>query len=123
VKLHAVDKEKPTKKFVGRKRQAAEKKSEKHHLIAAWGLGDAIGAREDDLIPFSDESILLGLGEIDLGKLRWHPAGRRIGSLALPHLVLVRKGLYAHLQRRRPGGCEGAQERKEDAAMVAAVEQ
>jgi hypothetical protein len=39
VKLHAVDKEKPTKKFVGRKGQAAEKKSEKHHLIAAWGVG------------------------------------------------------------------------------------
>jgi hypothetical protein len=31
----------------------------------------------------------------------------------------VRKGLCAHLQRWWPGGCEGAQERKEDAAMVA----
>jgi hypothetical protein len=123
VKLHAIDKEKPMKKFVGRKRQAVEKKSEEHHPIAAWGLGDAIGAGEDDLIPFSDEPILLGLGEIELGKLQWHPAGRRIGGLALPHLVLVRKGLYAHLQRGRPMGCDGAQERKEDAAMVAAAEQ
>jgi hypothetical protein len=123
VKLHAVDKDKPMKKFVGRKRQAAEKKSEKHHTIAAWGLGDAIGAGEDDLIPFSDEPILPGLGEIDLGKLQWHPAGRRIGGLALPHLVLVRKGLYAHLQRQWPGGYEGAQERKEDAAMVVSVEE
>jgi hypothetical protein len=35
----------------------------------------------------------------------------------------VRKRLYAHLQRRRPEGCEGAQERKEDAAMVVAAEQ
>jgi hypothetical protein len=35
----------------------------------------------------------------------------------------MRKGLYTHLQRRRPGGYEGAQERKEDAAMVAAEEQ
>jgi hypothetical protein len=58
-----------------------------------------------------------------LGKLRWHPVGRRIGGLALPHLVLVCKGPYAHLKRRRPGGYEGAQERKEDAAMVAAAEQ
>jgi hypothetical protein len=123
VKLHAIDKEKPMKKFVGRKRQAAEKKSEKHHPIAAWGLGDANGAGEDDLIPFNDDPILLGLGEIDLGKLRWHPAGRRIGGLALPHLVPVCKRLYTHLQRRRPGGCEGAQERKEDATMVAAAEQ
>jgi hypothetical protein len=123
VKLHAVDKEEPTKKFMGRKGQAAEKKSKEHHPIAAWGLGDAIGAGEDDLIPFNDEPILLGLGKIDLGKLRWHPAGRRIGGLALPHLVLVRKGLYAHLQRRQPRGYEGAQERKEDAAMVATAEQ
>jgi hypothetical protein len=69
VKLHAVDKEKPTKKFMGRKRQATEKKSEEHHPKATWGLGDAIGAGEDDLIPFSNETILLGLGEIDLGKL------------------------------------------------------
>jgi hypothetical protein len=35
----------------------------------------------------------------------------------------VRKGLYAHLQWRQPRGCEGAQERKEDASMVAAAEQ
>jgi hypothetical protein len=35
----------------------------------------------------------------------------------------VHKGLYAHLQRRRPGGCERAQERREDATMVAAVDQ
>jgi hypothetical protein len=34
----------------------------------------------------------------------------------------VRKGLYTHLQRRRPGGCEGAQERTGVAAMVAAEE-
>jgi hypothetical protein len=31
----------------------------------------------------------------------------------------VGKGLYAHLQQRRQGGYEGAQRRKEDAAMVA----
>jgi hypothetical protein len=98
MELHTVDKEKPMKKFVGRKGQATEKKSEEHHPIVARGLGDAIGAGEDDLIPFSDEPILLGPGEIDLGKFRWHPSGRRIGGLAFPHIVLVRKGLYAHLQ-------------------------
>jgi hypothetical protein len=51
VKLHAVNKEKPMKKFVGRKRKTAQKKREKHHPIAARGLGDALGAREDSLIP------------------------------------------------------------------------
>jgi hypothetical protein len=69
VKLYAVKKEKPTTKFVGRKRSAAEKKGEEHHPIAARGLGDALGAGEDDLVPFSDEPILLGLGEIGLHKL------------------------------------------------------
>jgi hypothetical protein len=32
----------------------------------------------------------------------------------------VGKALYVHLQQQRLGGCEGAQKRKEDAAMVAA---
>jgi hypothetical protein len=35
----------------------------------------------------------------------------------------VCKRLYTHLQRRWPEGYEGAQERKEDATMVAAAEQ
>jgi hypothetical protein len=121
VKLHAVDKEKITKKFVGRKGQAAEKKSEEHHPIAAWGLGDAIGAGKDDLIPFSDEPILLGLGEIDLHKFRWYPVGRRVGSL-LPHLILVGKALDAHLRKLRAGAAQEAQKRTRIAAMVAAEE-
>jgi hypothetical protein len=74
-----------------------ENKGEEHHLIAAWGLGDALDAGKDDLVPFSDETLLLGLGEIGLCKLQWHPAGRRIGDLLLPHLILVGKALDAHL--------------------------
>jgi hypothetical protein len=62
----------------------------------------------------------LGLGEIGLPKLRGHPAGRRIGDLLLTHLVLVGKAFYAHLQQLQQGGCEGAQKRKGDAAMVVA---
>jgi hypothetical protein len=34
MQLHAIDKEKPTKKFVGRKRKATEEKSKEHHPIA-----------------------------------------------------------------------------------------
>jgi hypothetical protein len=44
VKLHAIDKKEPMKKFVGRQRKIAEEKRKKHNLIAAWGLGDALGA-------------------------------------------------------------------------------
>jgi hypothetical protein len=36
------------KEFVGRKRKTAEEKSEKHHPMAARGLGDALGTREND---------------------------------------------------------------------------
>jgi hypothetical protein len=66
VKLHVVNKEKPTKKFVGRKRKSTQEKSKEHHPIAARGLGDALRAREDDLIPFVEESFFLRLGQIGL---------------------------------------------------------
>jgi hypothetical protein len=69
VKLHAIDKQKPTKKFVGRERKTAKEESKEHHPIAARGLGDALGAREDDLIPFDKESLCLGLGQIGLFEL------------------------------------------------------
>jgi hypothetical protein len=62
VKLHAINKEKPTKKFVGRKRKTTEEESKKHHPIATRGLGDALGAREDDLLPSDEEPVPLSLG-------------------------------------------------------------
>jgi hypothetical protein len=96
VKLHTVHKEKPTKELVGRERETAQEKGKKHHSEAARGLGDALGAREDDLIVVGDETISLDLGEILLLEIKGHPAGR-IGSVALPHLVLLHKGLDAHL--------------------------
>jgi hypothetical protein len=75
MKLHAVNKKKPVEKFMGRERESAQEESKKHHPIAARGLGDAFGAGEDDLVPFGDEPLFLGLGEIRLPKLRGHPAG------------------------------------------------
>jgi hypothetical protein len=71
------------------------------------------------LVTSGEKSILLGLGQIGLLELRWHLAGRRVGDLLLPHLVLVHETFDAHLQEATPGGCEGAQKRKRDAAMVA----
>jgi hypothetical protein len=68
VKLHAVNKEKPTKKFVGRERKSTQQKSEEHHPIAARGLGDALRAGENDPIPYDEESFFLGLGQIGLFK-------------------------------------------------------
>jgi hypothetical protein len=122
VKLHTVHKEKPTEELVGRERETAQEEGKEHHLVAALGLGDALGAGEDNLVAVDDESISLGLGEIRLLELRRHPIGRCIGGFAFPHLVLVRKGLYAHLRWRQLGGYAGAQKRARFAAMMAAAE-
>jgi hypothetical protein len=69
VKLYAINKKEPTKKFVGRERKTAQEKRKEHHPIAARGLGDALGAGEDDLVLFDEESLFLGLGQIGLFKL------------------------------------------------------
>jgi hypothetical protein len=42
VKLHAIDKEKPTKKLMGKQRKAAEKKSKEHNPVSARRVGDAL---------------------------------------------------------------------------------
>jgi hypothetical protein len=76
VKLHTVHEEKPTKELVGRERETAQEKGKKHHLEAARGLGDALGARKYDLIVDGDETIRLGLVQILLLEIRRNPAGR-----------------------------------------------
>jgi hypothetical protein len=61
MKLHTINKKKPTKELVGRKGKTAQEKGEKHHPKAISGLGDPFGAREDDLIVIGDEAISSGL--------------------------------------------------------------
>jgi hypothetical protein len=78
---------------MGRERESTQETSP-DSCSGAWGC---VRAGEDDLCPFGDEPILLGLGENGLPKLRWHPASRRIGDLPLSHLVLVSETLDAHL--------------------------
>jgi hypothetical protein len=75
VKVHTIHKEKPMKELVGRKRETAQEEGEEHHPVAALGLGDALGAREDDLIAVGDETISQGLGEIRLLELSRHLVG------------------------------------------------
>jgi hypothetical protein len=60
VKLHTVNKKKPTKKFVGRKRKTAQKIGKEHHPKTIPGLGDPLSAREDNLVVVGDEAICLG---------------------------------------------------------------
>jgi hypothetical protein len=64
VKLHTVDEKKPTKELVGRERKTAQEKIKEHHPKAAWGLGDALSARERNLIIGRDEAIGLGFLQI-----------------------------------------------------------
>jgi hypothetical protein len=121
VKLHTVDEKKPTKELVGRERKSAQEKIKEHHLKAARGLGDAISAWESDLIIGGDEAIGLGLLQILLLELRWHPAGCGVYSDVLAHLVLLRVSLDAHLGVAH-GGYAEAQKGARSATMVVAAE-
>jgi hypothetical protein len=104
VKLHAVNKENPMKKFVGRKRKTTEKESKKHHPITTRGLGDAFGTREDDLLTSDEEPFPLSLGQIGLFEFRGHLAGHRAPALLLRHLLFVRNSIYGHSEEV----CSGA---------------
>jgi hypothetical protein len=76
VKLHTIHEEKPTKELVGRERETVQEKGKKHHLEAARGLGDVLGAKKYDLIIVGDETISLGLVQILLLEIKRNPAGR-----------------------------------------------
>jgi hypothetical protein len=119
VKLHTVNKKKPTKEFVARKRKTAQKIGKEHHPKTISGLGDPLSAGEDNLIVIGDEAIRLGLLQLLLRKGRRYPARRDVRPLG--HLVLLHLMLYAHL-RSVHGGSAGDQRRAEIAAMVAAAE-
>jgi hypothetical protein len=103
MKLHAVNKNKPTEEFMGRERKTLQKESKEHNPIAARGLGDAFSAREDDLLPSDEEPILLGLEQIGFFEFRRYPAGRRVSALLLRHRFLVSDSLYGHTEEVRSG--------------------
>jgi hypothetical protein len=73
VKLHTIHIKEPTKELVGRKRESAKKKGEKHHPIATLGLGDPLGGGEDDGVIVGDETIRLGLIHLLLRESRGYP--------------------------------------------------
>jgi hypothetical protein len=98
VKLHTVNIKKPTKEFVGRKRESAEKESEEHHPVAARGLGDPLGAGELDGVLVGNETVRPGLVQLLLHESRWHPACCGVRRLTLGHLVLLRQVLHTHPQ-------------------------
>jgi hypothetical protein len=103
VKLHTINKKKPTKKFVGRKRKTMEKEGEEHHPITARGLRDPLGAWKLDGVLGRDEAIRSSLLHLPLLDSRAHPIGCGVRILFLGHDILRCKMLHAHLQST-PGG-------------------
>jgi hypothetical protein len=89
VKLHTVNKEKPTKKLVGRKRKTAEEESEEHYPITTRGLRDPLSARKLDRILGEDEAVRPGFLHLLLRDGRGHLAGRSV-RFSLGHGVLGR---------------------------------
>jgi hypothetical protein len=78
MKLHTVNKEKPTEKFMGRERETAKEKSEEHYPITARGLRDPFSAGEPDGVFGGDEAVRHSLLHLILGDGGAHPAGGRL---------------------------------------------
>jgi hypothetical protein len=64
MQLHAINKQKPTKKFMGRERETTEEKGKKHHLESRLRCRDDLGAGGDDLSGFCQKPFLLHLCQI-----------------------------------------------------------
>jgi hypothetical protein len=95
VKLHTINKKKPTKEFVGRKGKTAQEKGKEHHPKTISGLGDSFSVGEDNLVVVGDETLRSGLVQLLMRKDRRYPAGRGINPLG--HLVFLCLVLHAHL--------------------------
>jgi hypothetical protein len=110
VKLHTVDKEKPTEKLVGRKRKTAEEKRKKHYPITSWGLRDPLSTGKFDGILGSDEAVRPGFLHLLLCDGGVHPVGGRRG---LGHGALGGQVFHVHLIRSALGGYARAEEAEE----------
>jgi hypothetical protein len=93
MQLHAVNKENPTKKFVGRDRETAKEESEEHYLPAFVGSGHSIVAGKLHLRHRGEQPELAHLAEVALGELGSLPScdpGFSGGCVASG----VRRGLF-----------------------------
>jgi hypothetical protein len=113
MKLHTINKKKPTKKFVGRKRKTAEEEGEEHHPITARGLRDPLSAWKFDGVFAGDEAVRPRLLHLPLLDSRSHPVGHGVCQFSLGHDVFRCKVLLAH-----PNLCLGAVREKETDAEI-----
>jgi hypothetical protein len=64
MQLHAVHKEEPTKKLMGRKRKSTKEKGKEHHMVAFLRLRDDFSVGEDGLRGRREKTLFLGLHQI-----------------------------------------------------------
>jgi hypothetical protein len=117
VELHTVNKQKPTEKLVGRKRETTEEESKKHYPITARGLRDPFSTGKFDGIFGGDEAVRHGLLHLLLCDGGANPAGGR----SLGHGALGGQVFHAHLVRSALGGYAREKEQRRS-AMEAAEE-
>jgi hypothetical protein len=108
MELHTVNKEKPTEKLMGRKRETAEKESKEHYPITDRGLRDPFSTREFDGILGGDEAVRSGLFHLLLGDGGVHPVGGR----SLGHDALRGQMFHTHPVRGALGGYAREEETK-----------
>jgi hypothetical protein len=104
MELHTINKEKPTKKFVGRERETAKEESEEHYPITARGLRDPFSTGELDGVLGGDEAVCRSFLHLLFGDGGVYPAGGRV----LDHDALRRQVLHTHPMRIARGGSERA---------------
>jgi hypothetical protein len=109
VELHTVDKEKPTEKLAGRKRETTEEEGKEHYPITAWGLQDSLSTGKFDGILGGDEAVRPGLLHLLLCDGGVHPVGGR----SLGHCVLGVQVFHAHLIRSALRGYAREEETEE----------
>jgi hypothetical protein len=109
VELHTVNKQKPTEKLVGRKREAAEEESKEHYPITARGLRDPFSTGKFDGIFGGDEAVRRGLLHLLLGDGGAHPVGGR----SLGHGALDGQMFHAHPAQSALGGSAREEETEE----------
>jgi hypothetical protein len=103
MKLHAVDKEKPVKKLMGRERKAMEKEGKEHNPISFWRRGNALVTEEDDWRRFREKAILFCFLQIGLLKHRRNPLESHLVATLLHHCCSVRNLLDGHARIKRSG--------------------
>jgi hypothetical protein len=110
MKLHAIDKEKPTKKFVGRKRKTAKEKGEKHHPVSLRWFWNMLVAGEKDRRLCWKRALLLCLLQIGLVKIRRNSVESHLLVPFLDHLHSVRNLLDGHARVEHSGAARRKQE-------------